>query len=225
MGGSLWGPDTEKFAGLQVQAPAVLACKQREGDNYWSSTCVDAGWWFGYTFPAEDKAQVEVEINGAYTDGTASFQLAPDGESLISNAFKIKFAADAADLNPDGHMNTNGAGVGFHFKVGGEAAESITSKGGFCVSYTSTAEVLLEIESNAVTDYNTWIAVLPASASKRVANLPWNSLASSWSPLSVTLAHATAHATGIRIVLKNNTTSPRSADFALMQLGWAGECN
>ncbi|MDR3002378.1 MAG: hypothetical protein LBU89_14095, partial [Fibromonadaceae bacterium] len=225
MGGSLWGTDTEKFAALQVQTPAVLACKQREGENYWSSACRGAGWWFGYTYPAEDKAQVEVEINGAYTDGTAIFELAPDGESLISNAFKIKFAAVAAELHESGeYMNTNGAGVVFHFKVG-EEAENISSKGGFCVSYTSTASVVLEIASTAVTDNNNWIVELPASASKRVANFPWNNFRSSWDQLPISITDVTTTATSIRITLRNDTTAPRSADFALMQLGWAGECN
>ncbi|MCL2100946.1 MAG: hypothetical protein FWH22_04460 [Fibromonadales bacterium] len=221
-GGSLWGPDADKFGGLQVQTPAVLACKAQHGEAYWGDNvpCRDAGWWFGFVYTNTDdaNASVEAKINDSYTKfSDVDVPLAnADGVSRIdSDALRVKFTADAGD---------NGAGISFDLKAS-KASEDISAKNGFCITYTSTASIILDMDPDAPHDYNTWLVELPASATKRVENLPWSKFRSSWLPQTHDLKTATSKAINVKIRLASDASVDKTADFALMQLGWLNECN
>jgi len=88
----LWGPDKDKYPGLQVQVPQVLACV--DGNDCWTKT---AGWWYetldnyGATPSVKAKLWDDTENDFIYKEFDGSQPLVDYGYSQIPS--------DGLDLN------------------------------------------------------------------------------------------------------------------------------
>jgi len=229
--GSLWGPNTDEFPSLQVKAPAVLTCWSEHPDAVEGNPCYNetGGWWFGYT---DQTATTQVKISGSFTnfgDGV-SLSDASDGSSLIGDALEVKFEAGAAASSDAPSI----AGIGFNFKKP-EGPENITSKEGYCITYSADGAVQFELGWDEATyNYDSWYVELPASSSKKILTMKWGETdgkksgdfkKDGWGtgeknqPSSI----ATNGAYSVKIRLKNGTTSAKAVNFNLYQLGWAND--
>jgi hypothetical protein len=223
---SLWKPNASDFPGLQVQVPGVISCRASD-PTYETCWSITGGYWIAVAVSTStSEASVQVMINNAYTDFTAgNSSLAPEGTSLIGDALRVKFG-----VGETGSKEYPAAMIGFNFKASDTETENITTKGGYCLTYTSTGAVDLELKW--VDDrygYDTWFYTLTASSTAKTVNIPWNSFIKDGYETGVKnqpVLKATDEARGLYIRLRNGeNSSAKSADFALFQLGWLNECN
>jgi len=233
--GSLWGPNPDDFPSLQVKVPDALACWAANGTIDESNPCytTTGGWWFGYT---DQTASVKVKLNSGSVEFATGVSLSDpsDGSSLISsNGIEVVFEAAAAASASAPAI----AGIGFNYKKP-EGPQNITAHEGYCITYASDGKVQFELGWDEPTyNYDTWYAELPAGS--KTVDLKWAGGTQSakqandfkkdgWGKDEQVqpIATATDGAWSVKIRLKNgSTTSGATVNFALNELGWAGECN
>jgi len=230
--GSLWGPSTDDFPSLQVKTPSVLACWAEHSNPEAGNPCytTTGGWWFGYT---DQTASIKVKLNGSLTEFGDGVALSDDsdGSSLIGNALEVQFETGAAASSDAPTIS----GIGFSFNKP-ESGENITSKQGYCITYTADAAgVQFELGWDEATyNYDTWYVELPASSSKKTLTMKWGETSGKqsgdfkkdgWgtSEKNQPSSTATDNAWSVKIRLKNSGTSAKTINFALYELGWAND--
>ncbi|MDR1811406.1 MAG: T9SS type A sorting domain-containing protein [Candidatus Fibromonas sp.] len=232
--GSLWGPNTDYFPSLQIRVPAVVSCWAEHPDPMEGNPCYDeGGWWWGYD---DGDAQPQVWLDGDYTPfvyGVSLTEPSLGGSLIQSDALRVKFRAGAAASTDAPTI----AGIGFEFYSGGSGTENIHSKDGYCLTYSSTIDTQFELTWDEATyNYDTWFVKLPAKSSKTTITIKWTGgtqsakqagdfMKDGWGTeiKSQPVTTATEKAIGAKIRLKNGTSTEQSGDFALYELGWAGD--
>ncbi|MDR2581416.1 MAG: T9SS type A sorting domain-containing protein [Fibromonadaceae bacterium] len=234
--GNLWGTDDEKFMSLQVLFDGVRECwAGSPPDEMGQSPCYEStgGWWFGYAENGGSTLQAHIGNEWVNFGAAPSPRLTDAmGLSLIGSGFSLKYYAGPAEAEDKPGLAAIGVNVLQNPNTGGE---NVAAKGGVCVVYRSNEDINLELGWHEATyGYNTFQALLPASAAGRMINLTWDATATgrtsgdfsreTWAPLH-DIAVALNDLRALKFPLKNTTTTPIAADFTLCELGWAGSCS
>jgi hypothetical protein len=230
-GGVLWSPDMEVFPALQVQFDPVMACRAEYSElelnadhPCWTTT---GGWFYGYTL---NGGTIKALLNGDLVDFTTSPSLIKINEdksveSLIGDGLTVEYYAPAAESGDAPGIAA--LAVNFGQGDGAEYATNITGKGGYCVTYQSTTDIIVELGWHDDTyGYNTWYATLPAKSAKTVTNLSWNTFEQDfWGAPGPAIKIATDEAISLKFVLKNGSLISKNGTFNLYKLGWLNGCS
>jgi len=163
-----------------------------------------------------------------YSDDFSSFSW-PAGDNGEYGDFAVKSIAEYGAIKGTAHfVSSRGGYIGFGFGI--EELDDrtgvpldISSWGGLCVEYSSTASFKVSVSAYGGGDDKP-LAVLTASSTRTVANLPWSDFSpEGWSAYPVSISAATAVAQHIGFSFETSASSETS--FVIYKIGKYGTCN
>lgn len=231
--GSLWNMYVDAY---QVQIPELTWCAWENEDG--SRACVDpniARWWYAYAGDTENGQKVSFEPITKNDDGTYKLIMADEDGDIIPNGNLVKDDGLVVTMSAAGGTAAAPAiaGLGFDwFKD--KSAMDISSNPGYCISYkwigsgTSVGSVIpLQMElswDEEANGYDTWYAELPTTPGPTTLNLAWSDFKQyGWDKKPITIA--TEKSVGLKIRLRNSSTTEVKGTFTLVELGWKDECS
>ena len=223
-GGSLWGPNTVDFPYLQVRVPDAVECwanyPYSANSNCYNTT---GGRWFGYGY---EGGKAEVRIKGQFVEFVDGVSLTTaDGTSSLidANGLTVRLTAQSES----GGYIYGGAGIGFNFGEPRTKTQNISSKGGYCITYSSNGPILFKLIHKEDTYFECSFEVtLPTSSSPRVEILPFGFFGMPFEHCKSIVNKQTAleQAVGITLDIQStNSLTPTVAVFTLHQLGWLND--
>ena len=121
-------------------------------------------------------------------------------------------------------INTSLAELMFRYIDMSAAGADISSYGGYCLTYTSDAPIIMQLGWTPL-DYNVFYLTLPAQKTSGTVKLPWSSFhRDTWATSSAnTIDTATKEAMGLYFEVKDSSAA-EVVHFELNKLGWLADC-
>ena len=222
--GSLWNMYVDAY---QVQIPQLPWCAWENEDG--STSCVDpniGGWWYAYAGDTENGQKVSFEPITKNDDGTYKLIMADEDGDIIPNGNLVKDVGLVVTMSAAGGSAATPAiaGIGFDW-LKDKSAMDISSHSGYCILYQWTGSQPLEMELSWDEDangYDTWYAELPMGY--KSLDLAWSDFKQDgWDKKPITIA--TEKSVGLKIRLRNSSTTEVKGTFTLVELGWKDECS
>jgi len=209
--GSLWNMDVDAY---QVQIPCVGFCE----DN--------GGWWYAYSSGNENEV-VSFDPITKNDDGTYKLIMADDDGDIIPDGNLVKDVGLVVTMSAAGGTASAPAiaGIGFDWTKLKTEIDISVSHDGYCILYDWTGSQPLEMElswDEEAYGYDTWFATLPNGYNS--LNFAWSDFEQyGWDKKPITIA--TEKSVGLKIRLRNSSTTEVKGTFTLVELGWKDECS
>ncbi|MBR4558446.1 MAG: T9SS type A sorting domain-containing protein [Fibrobacter sp.] len=223
--GSLWNMYVDAY---QVQIPQTLPCAWENEDG--STACVDpniGGWWYAYAGDSENGQTISFEPITKNDDGTYKLIMADDDGDIIPDGNLVKDVGLVVTMSAAGGSAATPAiaGIGFDWKKLKTEIDISVSHDGYCILYQWTSPTPLQMELSWDEDangYDTWYAELPMGY--KSLDLAWSDFKQDgWDKKPITIA--TEKSVGLKIRLRNSSTTEVKGTFTLVELGWKDECS
>ena len=221
--GGLWNMDVDAY---QVQIPQTLPCAWENEDG--STACVDpniGGWWYAYSSGNENEV-VSFDPITKNDDGTYKLIMADEDGDIIPDGNLVKDVGLVVTMSAAGGTASAPAIAGLGFDWLKDKSEmDISSHSGYCIHYQWTGDTPLQMELSWDEDangYDTWYAMLPMK--NKYLDLAWSDFKQDgWDKKPITIA--TEKSVGLKIRLRNSSTTEVKGTFTLVELGWKDECS
>ena len=222
--GSLWNMDVDAY---QVQMPDdPLTCIKTTDDYTAACYSNNAGWWYAYSSGNENEV-VSFDPITKNDDGTYKLIMADDDGDIIPDGNLVKDVGLVVTMSAAGGTLSAPAiaGIGFDWKKLKTEIDISVSHDGYCILYqwTSPTPLQMELSWNEETNgYDTWYAELPKGYNS--LNFAWSDFEQyGWDKKPITIA--TEKCVGLKIRLRNSSTTEVKGTFTLVELGWKDECS
>ncbi|MDY6386472.1 MAG: T9SS type A sorting domain-containing protein [Fibrobacter sp.] len=209
--GSLWNMYVDAY---QVQIPCVGFCE----DN--------GGWWYAYSSGNENEV-VSFDPITKNDDGTYKLIMADDDGDIIPDGNLVKDVGLVVTMSAAGGTASAPAiaGIGFDWTKLKTEIDISVSHDGYCILYQWTSPTPLQMELSWDEDangYDTWHAELPMGY--KSLDFAWSDFKQDgWDKKPITIA--TEKSVGLKIRLRNSSTTEVKGTFTLVELGWKDECS
>ncbi|WP_295056986.1 T9SS type A sorting domain-containing protein [uncultured Fibrobacter sp.] len=223
--GSLWNMYVDAY---QVQIPQLPWCAWENEDG--STACVDpniGGWWYAYAGDSENGQTISFDPITKNDDGTYKLIMADDDGDIIPDGNLVKDVGLVVTMSAAGGSAATPAiaGIGFDWKKLKTEIDISVSHDGYCILYQWTSPTPLQMELSWDEDangYDTWYAELPMGY--KSLDLAWSDFKQDgWDKKPITIA--TEKSVGLKIRLRNSSTTEVKGTFTLVELGWKDECS
>ena len=222
--GSLWNMDVDAY---QVQMPDDPITCNKTTDDY-TAACYsnNAGWWYAYSSGNENEV-VSFDPITKNDDGTYKLIMADDDGDIIPDGNLVKDVGLVVTMSAAGGTLSAPAiaGIGFDWKKLKTEIDISVSHDGYCILYQWTSPTPLQMELSWDEDangYDTWYAELPMGY--KSLDFAWSDFKQDgWDKKPITIA--TEKSVGLKIRLRNSSTTEVKGTFTLVELGWKDECS
>ena len=222
--GSLWNMDVDAY---QVQMPDDPITCNKTTDDY-TAACYsnNAGWWYAYSSGNENEV-VSFDPITKNDDGTYKLIMADDDGDIIPDGNLVKDVGLVVTMSAAGGTLSAPAiaGIGFDWKKLKTEIDISVSHDGYCILYQWTSPTPLQMELSWDEDangYDTWYAELPMGY--KSLDFAWSDFKQNgWDKKPITIA--TEKSVGLKIRLRNSSTTEVKGTFTLIELGWKDECS
>ena len=222
--GSLWNMDVDAY---QVQMPDDPITCNKTTDDY-TAACYsnNAGWWYAYSSGNENEV-VSFDPITKNDDGTYKLIMADDDGDIIPDGNLVKDVGLVVTMSAAGGTLSAPAiaGIGFDWKKLKTEIDISVSHDGYCILYQWTSPTPLQMELSWDEDangYDTWYAELPMGY--KSLDFAWSDFKQNgWDKKPITIA--TEKSVGLKIRLRNSSTTEVKGTFTLVELGWKDECS
>ena len=222
--GSLWNMDVDAY---QVQMPDdPLTCIKTTDDYTAACYSNNAGWWYAYSSGNENEV-VSFDPITKNDDGTYKLIMADDDGDIIPDGNLVKDVGLVVTMSAAGGTLSAPAiaGIGFDWKKLKTEIDISVSHDGYCILYQWTSPTPLQMELSWDEDangYDTWYAELPMGY--KSLDFAWSDFKQDgWDKKPITIA--TEKSVGLKIRLRNSSTTEVKGTFTLVELGWKDECS
>ncbi|SHL74493.1 T9SS type A sorting domain-containing protein [Fibrobacter sp. UWH4] len=222
--GSLWNMDVDAY---QVQMPDDPITCNKTTDDY-TAACYsnNAGWWYAYSSGNENEV-VSFDPITKNDDGTYKLIMADDDGDIIPDGNLVKDVGLVVTMSAAGGTLSAPAiaGIGFDWKKLKTEIDISVSHDGYCILYQWTSPTPLQMELSWDEDangYDTWYAELPMGY--KSLDFAWSDFKQNgWDKKPITIAMEKS--VGLKIRLRNSSTTEVKGTFTLVELGWKDECS
>ena len=222
--GSLWNMDVDAY---QVQMPDDPITCNKTTDDY-TAACYsnNAGWWYAYSSGNENEV-VSFDPITKNDDGTYKLIMADDDGDIIPDGNLVKDVGLVVTMSAAGGTLSAPAiaGIGFDWQKLNTEIDISVSHDGYCILYQWTSPTPLQMELSWDEDangYDTWYAELPMGY--KSLDFAWSDFKQNgWDKKPITIA--TEKSVGLKIRLRNSSTTEVKGTFTLVELGWKDECS
>ena len=220
--GGLWNMDVDAY---EVQVPSVGCDVVGTGPDAYCRK-YEIGRFYPYVGDSENGQTVSFEPITKNDDGTYKLILADEDGDIIPNGNLVKDVGLVVTMSAAGGTAAAPAiaGLGFDW-LKDKSAMDISSHSGYCIHYQWTGDTPLQMELSWDEDangYDTWYAMLPMK--NKYLDLAWSDFKQDgWDKKPITIA--TEKSVGLKIRLRNSTTTEVKGTFTLIELGWKDECS
>ena len=222
--GSLWNMDVDAY---QVQMPDdPITCNLTTDDYTAACYSNNAGWWYAYSSGNENEV-VSFDPITKNDDGTYKLIMADDDGDIIPDGNLVKDVGLVVTMSAAGGTLSAPAiaGIGFDWKKLKTEIDISVSHDGYCILYQWTSPTPLQMELSWDEDangYDTWYAELPMGY--KSLDFAWSDFKQDgWDKKPITIA--TEKSVGLKIRLRNSSTTEVKGTFTLVELGWKDECS
>ena len=220
--GSLWNMDVDAY---EVQIPSVGCDLVGTGPDAYCRRYED-GRFYPYVGDSENGQTVSFEPITKNDDGTYKLILADEDGDIIPNGNLVKDVGLVVTMSAAGGTAAAPAIAGLGFDWSRFKTEiDISSHSGYCILYQWTSPTPLQMELSWDEDangYDTWYAELPMGY--KSLDFAWSDFKQDgWDKNPITIA--TEKSVGLKIRLRNSSTTEVKGTFTLVELGWKDECS